>query len=91
MYPKYERTTSLGFNSHNNILVFPPFTFKTFREYRENVDMVKQQLMEVKAAKIARAKQKPAVVTKELSDESSSDEGDDDDEIFSMDWRAQHL
>ncbi|XP_020100164.1 zinc finger protein 830 isoform X2 [Ananas comosus] len=61
------------------------------REYRENVDMVKQKLVEVKAAKIARAKQKPAVVTKELSDESSSDEGDDDDEIFSMDWRAQHL
>nr|CAD1821960.1 unnamed protein product [Ananas comosus var. bracteatus] len=61
------------------------------REYRENVDMVKQKLMEVKAVKIARAKQKPAVVTKELSDESSSDEGDDDDEIFSMDWRAQHL
>lgn len=53
--------------------------------------MVKQKLVEVKAAKIARAKQKPAVVTKELSDESSSDEGDDDDEIFSMDWRAQHL
>ncbi|XP_072968918.1 protein ABA AND ROS SENSITIVE 1 [Typha angustifolia] len=60
------------------------------REYREKVDMVKQKLVEVKTARIARAKQKPAFMTKESSDESSSDE-EDDDESFAVDWRAQHL
>ncbi|KAJ6790684.1 zinc finger protein 830 isoform X1 [Iris pallida] len=58
------------------------------KEYREKVDMVKKQLMEFKAARLARGQKSPAFMGKELSDESSSDE---DDESFAVDWRAKHL
>ena len=59
------------------------------RAYRERVEMVKRQLMEVKAARIARGQKSPAFKGNESSDESSSD--DDDDENFAVDWRAKHL
>ncbi|KAJ3669218.1 hypothetical protein LUZ60_011168 [Juncus effusus] len=59
------------------------------KEYREKVEMVKQKLMEAKAAKLARAKQKPAFETKDSSDSDS--DSDDDGESFNVDWRAQHL
>ncbi|XP_010931557.1 uncharacterized protein [Elaeis guineensis] len=63
------------------------------QEYREKVNMVKQKLLEVKAARLARGQNRPAFMGKESSDESSSDDddGDDDDENFAVDWRAQHL
>lgn len=47
--------------------------------------------MEAKAERLARAQQHPAFMGKESSDESSSDEGDDEDDNFAVDWRAQHL
>ncbi|XP_020241956.1 zinc finger protein 830 isoform X2 [Asparagus officinalis] len=56
--------------------------------YRENVEMMKRQFMEVKAAQVARGKKSPAFKGKESSDESSSD---DDDENFAVDWRAKHF
>lgn len=58
--------------------------------YREKVEMVKKQLMDVKAARIARGQKSPAFKGRESSDESSSD-NDDDDENFAVDWRAKHL
>jgi len=66
------------------------FHFGTYcRAYREKVEMVKKQLMDVKAARIARGQKSPAFKGGESSDESSSD--DDDDENFAVDWRAKHL
>lgn len=62
------------------------------QEYREKVNMVKQKLLEFKAARLARGQQRPAFMSKESSDESSSDDDDaDGDENFAVDWRAQHL
>lgn len=58
------------------------------KAYREKVEMVKKQLMEFKAARLARGKKSPAFKGKESSDESSSDE---DDENFAVDWRAKHF
>lgn len=58
------------------------------KAYREKVDMVKKQLVEFKAARLARGQKSPAFKGKESSDDSSSDE---DDESFAVDWRAKHL
>lgn len=52
--------------------------------------MVKKQLMEVKAARIARGQKSPAFKGRGSSDESSGDD-DNDPENFAVDWRAKHL
>lgn len=57
--------------------------------YREKVELVKRQLLEVKATRIARGQKSPAFKGKESSDESSSD--DDEENDFAVDWRAKRL
>lgn len=53
--------------------------------------MLKKMQMELKAAKLARAEKRTlAFKGEELSGDSSGDE-DDDEENFTVDWRAQHL
>ncbi|XP_074584814.1 uncharacterized protein LOC141840662 [Curcuma longa] len=62
------------------------------KAYKERVDEIKKKLVEVKAERLARAKQRPAFMGKESSDESSSDDSDDnEDDNFAVNWRAQHL
>lgn len=59
------------------------------REYRQQVDMLKKQLLESKAARTAKVNSKPIGMDAESSSDSSSDEEDNTD--FAVDWRAQHL
>jgi zinc finger protein 830 len=60
------------------------------REYRQQVDMLKKQLVESKAARTARVNRKPIGMDSDSSSDSSSDEEDDNTD-FAVDWRAQHL
>ncbi|XP_062180776.1 protein ABA AND ROS SENSITIVE 1-like [Phragmites australis] len=60
------------------------------QEYRQQVDMLKKQLIESKAARTAKANSKPVGMDMESSSDSSSDEEDDNTD-FAVDWRAQHL
>lgn len=60
------------------------------QEYRQQVDMLKKQLIESKAARTAKVNSKPVGMGTESSSDSSSDE-DDDNTDFAVDWRAQHL
>lgn len=60
------------------------------REYRQQVDMLKKQLVESKAARTAKVNSKPIGMDTESSSDSSSDEEDAITD-FAVDWRAQHL
>lgn len=60
------------------------------QEYRQQVDMLKKQLVESKAARTARVNRKPIGMDSDSSSDSSSDEEDDNTD-FAVDWRAQHL
>ncbi|CAL4894211.1 unnamed protein product [Urochloa decumbens] len=60
------------------------------QEYRQQVDMMKKQLLESKAARTAKVNSKPVGMDTESSSDASSDEEDDNTD-FAVDWRAQHL
>ena len=60
------------------------------REYRQQIDMLKKQLLESKAARTAKVNSKPTGMDMESSSDSSSNEEDDSTD-FAVDWRAQHL
>ena len=60
------------------------------REYRQQVDMLKKQLFESKAARSAKVNSKPTGMDMESSSDSSSNEEDDSTD-FAVDWRTQHL
>lgn len=59
------------------------------KAYREKVEMVKKQLIEVKEARLAKVQKSPEFKGKDLSDDSSNDS--DADEDFAIDWRAKRL
>lgn len=61
------------------------------REYRQRVDMLKQQLTESKAARNAKANSKPVGLEMESSTSDSSSNDEDGDTDFAVDWRAQHM
>ena len=60
------------------------------REYRQQIDMLKKQLLESKAARTAKVNSKPTGMDMESSSDSSSNEEDDSTD-FAVDWRTQHL
>ncbi|KQK05621.1 zinc finger protein 830 [Brachypodium distachyon] len=60
-------------------------------EYRQRVDMLKQQLTESKAARNAKANSKPVGLEMESSTSDSSSNDEDGDTDFAVDWRAQHM
>lgn len=53
--------------------------------------MVKKRLMEVKSARQTKGKQPPVFMGKEESSDESSNESDQEEENFTVDWRAKHL
>ncbi|KAL4204201.1 hypothetical protein AMTRI_Chr01g130930 [Amborella trichopoda] len=56
----------------------------------ERVEMLKKKQLELKAAKFANSRKRPAYMGAETSEESSSDD-DENEENFAVDWRAKHL
>jgi len=62
-----------------------------YREYRQQVDMLKKQLVESRAARTAKLNSKPIGMDAESSSSDSSSDEEDDNTDFAVDWRAQHL
>ncbi|EES18435.1 hypothetical protein BDA96_09G193100 [Sorghum bicolor] len=61
------------------------------QEYRQQVDMLKKQLVESKATRTAKLNSKPIGMDAESSSSESSSDEEDDNTDFAVDWRAQHL
>ncbi|XP_031251651.1 zinc finger protein 830 [Pistacia vera] len=62
------------------------------KAYKEKVEALKKRKMELEAAKSAkRSKSSEFAQNKSTDDEASSDDEDEDEKNFAIDWRAQHL